>query len=70
MNTGESDSFERAGAVGSFLRGGFDLHDGKRRASSPAPGSEYVLRSGTDIPAHRAKSSKGARGGGCFLINL
>ena len=43
----ERKAFERARAVRRFVRGGFDLHDEKRRASSPALGNECVLRSGS-----------------------
>jgi hypothetical protein len=43
----EREAYERARAIRRFVRGGFDMHDEKRRASVPALGSECVLRSGS-----------------------
>lgn len=43
----QRETFERTRAIRRFLRGGFDVHDENRRASSPALGNECVLRSGS-----------------------
>lgn len=64
LNFGERESFEGARAVRGDLRGGFDLHDEKRpRLRRLHLETSACCALAADVPAHRAKSSEGARGG-------